>query len=99
MKLEQIKFYLKRLYKNYVKEHQWRIFLALMLSVIVAGTTSAIAWLLDPAVKKIFIDKDETYAALIPIVIIIVFTAKGVSLYLARYNIIVLGHGVTLKLG
>ena len=98
MKLEQIKFYLKRLYKNYVKEHQWRIFLALMLSVIVAGTTSAIAWLLDPAVKKIFIDKDETYAALIPIVIIIVFTAKGVSLYLARYNIIVLGYRVIEKI-
>ena len=98
MELNTIKFYLKRLYKNYVKEHLWRVFLALTLSSIVAGTTSAIAWLLDPAVKKIFIDNDRTYAAIIPILIIFVFTAKGISLYFARYNIIVLGFRVIEKI-
>ena len=98
MELKTIKFYLKRLYKNYVKEHLWRVFLALTLSSIVAGTTSAIAWLLDPAVKKIFIDNDRTYAAIIPILIIFVFTAKGISLYFARYNIIVLGFRVIEKI-
>ncbi len=98
MELKQIKFYLKRLYKEYVKKHLWRVFSALILSVIVAGTTSAIAWLLDPAVKKIFIDNDRTYAAVIPILIIIVFAAKGTSLYFARYLIIVLGFRVIEKI-
>ena len=50
MELKEIIFYIKRLYQNYVKEHMWRVFLAAILSLIVAGTTSAIAWLLDPAV-------------------------------------------------
>ena len=44
--------------------------------------------MLDPAVKKIFIEKDRTLAWLIPLAIIFTFTAKGVSLYFARINII-----------
>ena len=94
MKLKEVIFYLKRLYRNYVKKHMWRVFSALLFSAVVAGTTSAIAWLLDPAVKKIFIENNKTYAALIPILIVIVFTAKGISLYIARYLIIVLGYRV-----
>ena len=94
MKLNEVIHYLKRLYKNYVKKHMWSVFSALLFSAIVAGTTSAIAWLLDPAVKKIFIDNNRTYAVMIPIAIIIVFAAKGVSLYFARYLIIVLGYRV-----
>ncbi len=98
MELKEIIFYLKRLYRNYVKEHMWRVFSAAILSLIVAGTTSAIAWLLDPAVKKIFIENDRTFAILIPISIIIVFTAKGLSLYFARLLIIVLGYRVIEKI-
>ena len=94
MELKQVILNIKRLYKTYVKKRLWRVFAALFFSVIVAGTSSSIAWLLDPAVKKIFIDNDRTFAVLIPIAIIIVFAAKGVSLYLARNYIIVLGYRV-----
>ena len=66
----------------------------MILSILVAGTTSAIAWLLDPAVKKIFIEKDNTYSWLIPLLIIITFFLKGSSLYLARMNIIRVGQEV-----
>ena len=52
MNIKKIIFYIKRLYKNYVRKYLNKIFLALILSILVAGTTSAIAWLLDPAVKK-----------------------------------------------
>ena len=62
MELDELKFTLKRLYKEYVKEHFNRILLSLFLSIIVAASTAATAWLLDPAVKKIFIDKDRTLA-------------------------------------
>ena len=52
MKLEEVKKILIRLYKDYIKLHTNRILIALFLSIIVAGSTSGIAWLLDPAVKK-----------------------------------------------
>ena len=70
----------------------------MILSLIVAGSTSGIAWLLDPAVKKIFIDQDKTLAWLIPIVIIFAFAAKGLSLYFARINIIKVGEEVSGEL-
>ena len=97
MPLNKIIFYLKRLYRNYTKKYLNRIFIALALSVVVAGSTSATAYLLDPAIKKIFIDQDKTYAFLVPILIIVAFTSKGISLYFARSLLIVVGHRIQQK--
>ena len=94
MKFEELKLILFRLYREYVKKHLNKIIIALILSILVAGSTSSIAWLLDPAVKKIFIEKDRTLAWLIPILIIVAFTTKGLSLYFARMNIIRVGNEV-----
>ena len=94
MKFEELKILLKRLFSEYVKKHLNRIFLALILSLIVAGSTAGIAWLLDPAVKKIFIEKNAVFAWTIPLLIIIAFSSKGLSLYLARINIIRVGEEV-----
>ena len=74
----------KRLYKNYTSKFISKIILAAFFSVIVAVSTSATAWLLDPAIEKIFINKDQTLIILIPLAIIIAFSAKGISLYYAK---------------
>ena len=74
----------KRLYQDYTKRFIGKILLAALFSVIVALSTSATAWLLDPAIEKIFINKDQTLIILIPIAIIIAFSAKGISLYFAK---------------
>ena len=98
MNFQELKLNLKRLYKEYVRKHLKKILLALVLSLIVAGSTSATAWLLDPAVKKIFIDQDRTLAWLIPLLIILTFSSKGLSLYFARINIIRVGEEVAGEL-
>ena len=98
MEFNELKIILKRLYLEYVKKHIKRILVALTLSIIVASSTSGIAWLLDPAVKKIFIEQDKTLAWLIPLAIIIAFSAKGLSLYFARVNIIRVGEEVSGEL-
>ena len=98
MKKEELIKILKRLYKEHVKKYLKNIFLALLLSIVVALSTSATAWLLDPAVKKVFIDKDQTLAALIPIAIILAFSSKGISLYFARSLIIGIGGKITGEL-
>tara|TARA_B100000242_G_C43048844_1_gene489800 strand:- start:702 stop:2444 length:1743 start_codon:yes stop_codon:yes gene_type:complete len=98
MNLEELKKILKRLYEEYVRYHLKKIFMALILSIIVAGTTSAIAWLLDPAVKKIFIEQNKTFAWFIPLLIIITFSSKGLSLYFARIIIIRVGEEVAGKI-
>ena len=98
MKLNILTIILKRLYREYIKEHFKRIILSLSLALLVALSTSSIAWLLDPAVKKIFIDKDPTYAWLIPLSIILAFSTKGISLYFARTNIIHVGQNISGKM-
>ena len=50
---------IKRLYKEYVNRYLNKIFFALFLSLIIAGSTAAVAWLLDPAIKKIFVEKNN----------------------------------------
>ena len=98
MKFAELRIIVKRLYKFYIKEHLSKILLALLLSFGVAGGTAGIAWLLDPAVKKIFIEQDRTLSWLIPIAIIFAFTAKGASLYFARMSIIRVGEEVSGEL-
>ncbi len=75
---------LKRLYHDYTKRHLKKIIIALLLSVAVAGSTSSIAYLLDPAIKQIFMNKDQTLIIVIPILIVVAFAVKGLSLYIAK---------------
>ena len=85
---------LKRLYKDYSKKFLNKILISVFFSVLVAGSTASIAWLLDPAIKKIFIDKDQTLILIIPIFIVISFTIKGVSLYFAKATMISVGEEI-----
>ena len=75
---------LKRLYKDYTKKHLFKIIAAVIFSILVAASTSVTAWLLDPAIEKIFIKKDQTLIFVIPILIILAFSTKGISLYMAK---------------
>ena len=78
------KYAIIRLYQDYTKRFLGKIIISFLLSLIVAGSTSTIAWLLDPAIKKLFIEKDQTLILIIPLAIILAFSAKGISLYLAK---------------
>ena len=75
---------IKRLYKDYTLKHSKKIIYAIFFSILVAGSTSAIAYLLDPAIEKIFINQDLKLMYIIPVVIVIAFFSKGMSLYIAK---------------
>ena len=74
----------KRLYKDYTKKYINKILISVFFGVLVAASTSAIAWLLDPAIKKIFVEKDQSLIFIIPLLIILAFTVKGFALYFAK---------------
>ena len=75
---------LKRLYKDYTKKYVKNILFSLFFSIILAGSTSAVAYLLDPAIKQLFIEQKQSLIYIIPGLIIIAFVSKGLSLYLAK---------------
>ncbi len=74
----------KRLYRDYSKKYLNKILISVFFGVLVAVSTSAIAWLLDPAIKKIFVEKDQSLIFVIPLLIIVAFTTKGFALYFAK---------------
>ena len=75
---------LKRLYKSYTKKYIKNILISVFFTVLLAGSTSSVAYLLDPAIKQLFIEQKQTYIYLIPGLIILAFATKGLSLYLAK---------------
>ena len=98
MNFTTLKKILLRLYFSYVKKYLNKIIISLLLSIIVAGSTAAIAWLLDPAIEKMFIEQDESMMLIIPIAIVIAFASKGLSLYFARTVLIKVGSSIVFTI-
>ena len=86
---------LKRLYKDYTKKYVKNILISVFFTLLLAGSTSAVAYLLDPAIKQLFVNQKQSYIYLIPSLIILAFAIKGISLYLAR--VIMIGVSVEVR--
>ena len=85
----------KRLYATYTKKYLKNIFIAFFFSILLAGSTSSVAYLLDPAIKKLFIEQNQSLILIIPFAIVLAFAIKGASLYLAR--VIMIGVSEEVK--
>ena len=85
----------KRLYKSYTKKYLKNIVIAFLFSILLASSTSSVAYLLDPAIKKLFIEQNQSMIILIPSLIVLAFAIKGASLYLAR--VIMIGVSEEVK--
>src|SRR5210317_866198 len=75
---------LARLFKNYTKKYLKNILASVFFTLLLAGSTSSVAYLLDPAIKQLFVNKDQKFLYLIPFLIVLAFAVKGISLYLAK---------------
>jgi len=75
---------LKRLYRDYTKKYIKKILLSVFFTLILAASTSSVAYLLDPAIKELFINESTTMLYIIPLAIVLAFAIKGVSLYVAK---------------
>ena len=85
----------KRLYKDYTKKYLPKIFLSIFFTLLLAGSTSAVAYLLDPAINELFIKQTSSLIFTIPLLIIAAFAMKGISLYLAK--VIMIGVAEEVK--
>ena len=86
---------LKRLYREYTKKYLKKILVSVFCTVLLAASTSSVAYLLDPAIKNLFIEKNQSLVIIIPGLIIFAFAVKGSSLYLAK--IIMIGVSEEVK--
>ena len=73
---------LARLFRDSIRPYASRLVSSLFFMIIIALSTGATAWLLDPAIDKIFLEKDESMLLLIPIAIILTLLIKSVATYI-----------------
>ena len=66
---------LKRLYKNYTKKYLKKILISVFFTVLLAASTSSVAYLLDPAIKQLFIEQKKSLILIIPALIILAFAS------------------------
>ena len=85
---------LKRLYKDYTKKYLKKILTSVFFTVLLAASTSSVAYLLDPAIKHLFIEQKKTLVLIIPLLIVLAFAIKGASLYLAKVIMIGVSENV-----
>ena len=85
---------LKRLYKSYTKNYLKTILLSVFFTLILAGSTSAVAYLLDPAIDQLFIKQNQKLLYVLPGLIILAFALKGGSLYMAKVLMISVSQNV-----
>ena len=86
---------LNRLYKDYTKKYVKKIIVSVFFTLLLAGSTSAVAYLLDPAIKLLFIEQKKELILIIPACIVLAFAIKGISLYLAKVIMIGVSVDVT----
>ena len=85
----------KRLYKDYTKKYLPKILLSIFFTLLLAGSTAAVAYLLDPAINELFVKQSSSLIFTIPLLIIAAFALKGISLYLAK--VIMIGVAEEVK--
>jgi len=82
---------IKRVFKSQVKKFIPELFLAFVFIILTSITTAITAWLLDPAIKEIFENKNNKMLYIIPVAIVFTFVLKAFSIYGTRI--------VTIKVG
>ena len=80
-----------RIFKTQVKKYIPELSITFIFIILTSITTAATAWLLDPAIKEIFENKNTKMLYLIPIAIIFTFILKAFSVYGTRI--------ITIKVG
>ena len=81
----------KRIFKTQVKRYIPELTLTFLFIILTSLTTAATAWLLDPAIKEIFENKNIKMLYFIPLAIVLTFIIKAFAIYGTRI--------VTIKVG
>ena len=84
----------KRIFKTQVFRYLSQFLVIFAFIIISALSTAGVAWLLDPAIKKIFIEKNKVLLFLIPAAIVFAFMLKSLSTYIIRIKTIKISFNI-----
>ena len=85
---------IKRIFKTQVRRYLSQILIIFLFILVSAGATAGVAWLLDPAIKKIFVEKNTKLLFIIPALIVFAFMLKSIATYIIRVKTIKISYSV-----
>ena len=85
---------IKRIFKTQVRRYLYQILIIFLFILVSAGATAGVAWLLDPAIKKIFVEKNTKLLFIIPALIVFAFMLKSIATYIIRVKTIKVSYSV-----
>ena len=89
---------LNRLFSSYIKKHYVKIFLSIICMVVIAAATATNAWLMQPVLDDIFINKNKDYIIVIPVVILLIAFVKGIASYFQSVLMSFVGYKIVADL-
>ena len=89
---------LYRIFQNYIRKHNKKLFISFFCMIIVSATTAINAWMMQPVLDDIFIKKDERLILIIPLVILLIAILKGFSSYFQSILMSFIGYKIVADL-
>ena len=84
----------RRLFRESIRPHVWRLIAATSFMVLVAGATAANAWIMQPVLDDVFLNQDELMLILVPIAILVIAAVKGFATYGQAILMNFVGHRI-----
>ena len=91
-------YILSRIFENYVKKHSRKLIISIICMIIVSATTALNAWMMQPVLDDIFIDKNESLILIIPLAILLIAVVKGISSYVQSVLMSFVGYRLVADL-
>ena len=91
-------YILSRIFENYVKKHSRKLIISIICMIIVSATTALNAWMMQPVLDDIFIDKNESLILIIPLAILLIAVVKGISSYIQSVLMSFVGYRLVADL-
>ncbi len=88
----------RRLLREHIRPYAGRLIVAGLCMALVAGTTALNAWLMQPVLDKVFLEKDATLLLVIPLAVLVVAIVKGLANFGQAYTMNYVGLNIVAAL-
>ena len=83
-----------RLYRGHIRRHLAKLSFAAFCMILVAAATAANAWLMEPVLDEVFLNRNETMLLMVPLAVLAIALIKGVAGYLQGYIMAAVGQRI-----
>ncbi len=98
MQVQTTKNLIKRILKDYIYQHKIKLIISFFCMTVIAGATAANAYLMQPVLDEIFINKNQKLIYLIPLIVFLIAFSKGIASYFQSILMSFIGYKMVAQI-